>query len=864
MDKPLEQYNNMRDFGESPEPAGVAKPARGKRKGKAHALQFCIQKHDATQLHYDFRLELEGTLKSWAIPKGPSLDPKVKRLSIHVEDHPLEYSTFEGTIPKGHYGAGDVIVWDRGVWIPIGDPIESYRKGRLKFELQGEKLAGIWNLVRTHIPGRQEQWFLIKHQDAAAKSESEYNIVEDMPNSVLSDRTIVPRQRGRSTSQPASKKASKRSKDLSAVIAKARRAELPEKLAPELATLVETVPRGNDWRYEIKLDGFRMLVRIKNGEVKLFTRNGHDWTAKLPHQAKALARLSLDTAWLDGEIVLPDEQGVPNFQMLQNAFDSGKSAGIVFYLFDLPYLNGFDLRDVPVEVRRDALKQLLEHDIDPILRFSDDFDEQPDVLLKSVCAMQMEGLIGKRLGSPYVSRRSNDWIKLKCKRRHEFVVVGYSDPKGTRGGFGALLLGLHDDESGELRYAGKVGTGFSESTLRTIHDQLHPLETATTPVSNPPTGADVRGVHWLRPSLLAEVAYAELTKDGVVRHAVFHGLRNDKPAVEIKEEQPQPASVVEKKKQDKPIPPRINGQIVGTEQIRITHPDRIIDARSGSTKMDLAEYYARVSPWILPHLVDRPVALVRAPEGISGELFFQKRSEKLAIPGIKAIPKADAGRAAMVINTLEALVGAVQMSTVEIHSWNATTTDLNKPDRFILDLDPDPALPWKSMVEATQLTLTVLEELGLKAFLKTSGGKGIHIVVPLQPEASWNEVKSFSQAIVKHMAKIIPSRFTSVLGPKNRMGRIFIDYLRNSKGATTVNAYAVRAREGLPVSVPIFHEEIMEIKGANLWNIQNLHERLTELGNDDPWKGIEALNQKITAEMRAMIGLKNEPGAVAH
>jgi bifunctional non-homologous end joining protein LigD len=851
----LEKYNRMRDFDASPEPTGVAKPKTGKGRAKrdAQALQYCVQKHDATRLHYDFRLELEGTLKSWAIPKGPCLDPEVKRLAVHVEDHPLDYATFEGTIPEGHYGAGEVIVWDRGIWTPTGDPIEGYRKGRLKFELQGEKLAGQWNLVRTHIPGKQEQWFLIKHQDATARSEAEYDIVEELPNSVLSDRTIIPKQRGKGKAKKPRKSTTSVS-HASEAKQQGHRAALFDTLSPELATLVETSPKSDDWRYEIKFDGYRMLARIDHGKVRLFTRNGHDWTAKLPHQAKALSTLGLETAWLDGEIVIPDDNGVPDFQLLQNAFDAGTSAGIVYYLFDLPYLNGFDLREVPVEARRGALRQLLGENTDSLLRFSDDFEESPDALLNSACSMQMEGLIGKRAGSPYVSRRSDDWIKLKCSQRHEFVVVGYSDPKGSRSGFGALLLGLNNEDGGELKFAGRVGTGFTEATLKTILSQLRPLETHACPVANPPTGSDARGIHWLEPNLLAEVSYAEMTKDGVVRHAVFRGLRADKPPEDITQEKAQPAPKANtgKSSSSKRAPKKATDQ----SRIRITHPERIIDASSGTTKMQLAQYYAAVSPWLLPHLADRPVALVRAPEGIGGELFFQKNAEKLSIPGITAIPKAEAGKAAMVINNAEALVGAVQMSTIELHSWNATTADLNLPDRFVLDLDPDPALPWKSMVEATQLTLTVLDELGLRAFLKTSGGKGIHLVVPLTPGDSWDDVKAFSQGIVKYMAKLIPERFVAVLGPKNRVGRIFIDYLRNSKGATTVNAYAARARPGLAVSVPIYREEMLELKGADVWNIHNLHERLTELGADDPWADYAVTAQQITQEMREMLGIR--------
>ncbi|MDD1140784.1 DNA ligase D [Pseudomonas sp. TNT2022 ID233] len=847
MSRNLDDYNRMRDFSATSEPA--AERRRGKKSAGDHALQFCIQKHDASHLHYDFRLELDGALKSWAVPKGPSLDPKVKRLAVHVEDHPLDYATFEGSIPEGHYGAGDVIVWDRGVWIPLEDPEKAYAKGKLKFELQGEKLAGVWNLVRTHMPGKKEQWFLIKHQDSAARPQSDYDVLVAEPDSVLSERTIVDKP-SLSAKQVKPLKASTKAprKPASGKLAGAHKARIPAQLKPQLATLVESAPEG-DWQYEIKFDGYRIMARIDQDEVQLFTRNGHDWTHKLPKQAQALAALGLESAWLDGEMVVADADGVPDFQALQNAFDSGRSENILYYLFDLPYLNGVDLREVPVQERRAALATVLKVHEDPLLRFSEAFDETPQALLNSACQMRMEGLIGKRLGSPYVSRRSSDWIKLKCKHRQEFVIVGYTDPKGARSSFGALLLGLHDRDSGELRYAGKVGTGFNETTLKSILAQLKPLRVKKAAVVNPPTGFEAKGVHWLKPNLLAEVAFAEMTQDGSVRHAVFHGLREDKPAKDITEERAKPM----KTSKAQTTAPSQSGLADG--KVRITHPDRVIDASSGTTKMQLAEYYASVAEWILPQLKDRPVALVRAPDGIAGDLFFQKNAENLAIPGIRTLDKELTGQPVMLINNAEALIGAVQMSTVELHTCNATTTDLEKPDRFVLDLDPDPALPWKSMVEATALTLTVLDELGLKAFLKTSGGKGIHLVVPLTRKHGWDEVKDFSHAIVTHMAKLLPERFSAVSGPKNRVGRIFIDYLRNGLGATTICAYAVRTREGLPVSVPLFREEVGEIKGADQWKVGNVHERLAEVG-DKPWADMKKTRQSITAEMRKRVGMK--------
>ena len=873
MAKALDEYKRKRDFGATPEPSGADTPAPKRHRAAAHALQYCIQKHDATRLHYDFRLELEGTLKSWAIPKGPSLDPAVRRLAVHVEDHPVSYAAFEGHIPEGHYGAGDVIVWDKGIWVPQGDPVAGYHSGKLKFTLEGEKLSGTWNLVRTHLAGRQEQWFLIKHRDEAARPEADYDIVAAQPDSVLSERSIVPKPRGgkaraaspdkaaATTRTKATAKATARSEDPAPVAAQpapARRsrkvaapkpgtASLPDLLKPQLATLVDSAPSG-DWRYEIKFDGYRIMARIDHGEVRLYTRNGHDWTHKLPRQAASLAALGLDTAWLDGEVVVADEHGVPDFQLLQNAFEASRSDDIVYYLFDLPFLNGADLCDVPLEQRRALLKTALAASADGALRYSDDFSETPDALLNSACQMQLEGLIGKRAGSAYVQRRSSDWIKLKCKNRQEFVVVGYSEPKGSRSGFGALLLGLHDKDSGELRYAGKVGTGFNERTLSSIYRQLTPLHVKKAAVVNPPKGADARGVHWLKPQLLAEVAYAEMTREGSVRHSVFHGLRNDKAATDITAETPAAGQSAEVA-----TPTRRNATASG--KLRITHPERVIDASSGTTKLQLAEYYASVAQWLLPHLQNRPVALVRAPEGIAGELFFQKNADTLRIPGLSGAGKKYAGQPVMLINNAEALLGAVQMSTIEFHTWNATDADLARPDRFVLDLDPDPALPWKSMVEATQLTLALLEELGLTAFLKTSGGKGIHVVVPLVPKAGWAEVKTFSHTLVKHMAKLLPDRFSAVSGPKNRVGKIFIDYLRNGAGATTISAFAARTRENLPVSVPIYAEEIHEIKGAHHWTIHNVAQRLAELGSD-PWADYANTRQSITAEMKRRLGLK--------
>ncbi|MBB4862183.1 bifunctional non-homologous end joining protein LigD [Pseudomonas nitritireducens] len=837
----LKEYARKRDFGGTPEPSG-----EGARDAGAEAV-FVVQKHDASHLHYDFRLEIDGVLKSWAVPKGPCLDPGVKRLAIQVEDHPLDYAQFEGHIPEGHYGAGDVIVWDEGRWSPIGDPRQGLASGHLKFRLHGSKLAGSWNLVRTRMPGRQPQWFLIKGRDEQARDYPRFDILAEQPLSVLSGQPL-PGEAAALEPAPArrARPAAARQRSRASPAKKAAGDELPAALSPQLATLVDAPPAG-DWRYEIKLDGYRLLARLEGGKVHLLTRNGHDWSRKLPQLCQALAALDVRNAWLDGEILVMDEEGRPDFQRLQNAFDAQLCDDIHYTLFDLLWLDGTDYRRQPLEERRQALQQLLRGNHNELLRYSEDFTDDPRSILDSACRLGLEGLIGKRVGSPYSEKRTSDWIKLKCKRRQEFVIVGFTAPKGSRAHFGALLLGLHDQE-GALRYAGKVGTGFSGASLEALHRQLKPLQRKTSPLPEPPRGAEARGVTWLRPELLCEVAFAEITQEGLVRQAVFHGLRSDKPATTIVEEKPQKA--VGRKAAGRSRETGVSEKGGTTlEGVTITHPQRVIDATSGLRKIDVARYYARAAERLLPWLGDRPVSLVRAPDGVGGEQFFQRHASRTAIPGAEQLdPALDPGHAALLrIASARGLIGAAQMGVLELHTWNAAIDDLEKPDRFVLDLDPDPALPWSRMLEATQLTLTLLDELGLQAFLKTSGGKGMHILVPLQRHHGWDEVKEFAHAISRHMARLMPERFSAVSGPKNRVGRIFIDYLRNSRGASTVCVWSVRAREGLPVSVPVSREELPRLTGANAWTLANVDERLAAA---DPWAAWAKTRQRLTRRMR--------------
>ncbi|KAA0695943.1 DNA ligase D [Halopseudomonas laoshanensis] len=877
MARPESEYNRKRNFALTSEPAEERKSAR---RNKAGALSFVVQKHDARNLHYDFRLELDGTLKSWAVPKGPSLDPSVKRLAVHVEDHPLSYGNFEGSIPKGQYGGGDVIVWDRGVWEPEGDPVKAYKAGKLGFRLHGEKLEGRWNLVRTRLKGSgsKEQWLLIKEQDDAAQPASEFDLVSARPESVITGERLqrdqqpgaanskkaakpkvaASRAPAKAKSATASKKQSSASESRQSRGAAGSKVSIPDQFAPQLATLASEPPAGN-WLYEIKFDGYRILARVRDGEVRLFTRNGHDWTHRLPQQAKAIASLNLDDSWLDGEMVVLNGDGLPDFQALQNAFDAESTQDIVYYLFDAPFLNGHDLREQPLEQRRAELDAVIDHD-SPLLRFSEVLDADYEHIYQSACAMALEGVIGKRSGSEYVSSRSADWIKLKCRLRQEFVIVGYTPPKGSRSGFGALLLAVHEAPGSKaLRYAGRVGTGFNERLLTQLHKQLRKLERKTSPLESTRGLSRQSEVQWVSPKLVCEVEFAQWTQERIVRQAAFIALREDKPAVDIIEEQPQAPDDIQAaagqphKRVTRKRKTNFGDKLSG---VTISHPERVIDKQSGATKHDLAAFYDSIQDWIIPQLSGRPVSLLRAPEGVDGEQFFQKHAEHLSIPDIRHLDKSlDPGHAPLMqIDSVKALVGAVQMGCIELHTWGALSTSIEKPDSIVLDLDPDPKLPWKSMVEATQLLLSVLDEIGLQAWLKTSGGKGMHVIIPIARHLDWASVKAFSKAISEFMAQELPERFVSKMGPKNRIGKIFIDYLRNSRGASTVAAYSVRARPGLPVSVPIARDELAGLRSAQQWTLLNLSERLQQL-QKDPWADLH-YRQRIGKAMWKQLGAK--------
>ncbi len=828
MSDRLERYREMRDFRHTPEPRGkISEP-------KSHGeLRYYIQRHDATRLHYDFRLELDGTLKSWAVPKGPSLDPAAKRLAVEVEDHPLEYGEFEGTIPEKHYGAGDVLLWDTGVWIPEDDdPAAALRKGRLRFRLEGEKLHGRWILTRTRKEEKKPQWLLIKRDDDEAQP-GDGEIVLEKPESVK--RAPAPEKRARKLKRPA------------------KSSWVPEFIAPQLATLVTEPPRAGDWLYEVKHDGYRMLATFSGKNVRLYTRTGRDWTGKLAHLARALETLGLEDSLLDGEIVVPGPDGRSSFQALQNAFEHGGDAKIVYYVFDAPYLEGEDLRRLPLKERKKRLESIFSKHRNPQVRFSEDLGGDAKEVLEHACRLGLEGLIGKDAGSVYVSGRSRSWIKLKCRRRQDFVIAGYTAPRGSRSGFGALLVGYYD-KARKLRYAGKVGTGFDEEGLTSLTRQFGKLKRDDPAFVDPPRE---KGVTWLQPKLVAEVAFAERTDEGILRQASFMGLRQDLPAKAVHEEEAvaPPASALSsrngstKKKKNEKVPNEVHGVV-------ITHPDRVVWPSVGVTKLELARYCEEIGDWLLPHVRNRPLSLVRCPDGAEGKCFFQRHLLRGSSPGhLQVFKRENSDKDAYIyVTDLEGVIRSVQNGAVELHTWGATVPDVKHPDRFTIDLDPGPDVPWKRVVEGARLTRTLLDELKLKSFLKTTGGKGLHVVVPVKPALEWDEVKEFTRLIAVMLTRARPDLFIDKMAKDRRGGKIFVDYLRNSETASAVAAYSARARPGATVSTPLSWDELDSADIRGKFTVRTVPQRLARL-RSDPWRDYADTRQSITKTMlRALSG----------
>ncbi|MEI2414822.1 DNA ligase D [Orrella sp. JC864] len=840
----LTTYRQKRDFSATSEPAGGR--ARAGRAGQLGG-SFVVQRHAARALHYDFRLEVDGVLKSWAVPKGPSLDPQNKRLAMQVEDHPLDYGNFEGTIPAGNYGAGQVWIWDAGTWSSEHDARTALKQGRFHFRLEGGYLRGEWILIRTRQQDKRQQWLLRKLDDGYSQ-----------PGHDAQDHEPLGRGAGKAPAQaarpahaaPASKKAAAA---LAAKPAAGQAAQAgPKSLGFQLATLVDAPPPGADWVYELKYDGYRMMCRIDKDGARFFSRTGREWTDKLGQLPVRIAAMKLGYGWLDGEVLVFDENGRSDFQLLQASMD-GKAPAPSFVAFDLPYWNGHDLRQLPWTERRAALQAIAPTrqadrrylQISELLA-PEDAQASADIW-RQACELQLEGLIGKRRDAPYRVGRQRSWIKLKCRPRQEMVIGGYTLPRGARQGFGALLLGVYDDK-GKLRYAGKVGTGFNDTTIGLLKQQMDALRQDKSPFAGTvrPLGTRPADIRWLSPTLVAEIQFANWTGDHMLRQASFLGLRQDKKAREVRRELPAKPAAGGGQAGPRQADAEKSNAVAG---VSITHPERRIYVRPALTKLDLARYYESAGELILPHLLQRRLALLRCPDGTQGACFFQKHLSEEPPAGLAL----DGGM--IVVQNLEGLIALVQRGVIEFHTWGSRSPRSDTPDRITFDLDPGPGLGWRRLADAAQITRALLQELGMDPLLKTTGGKGLHLVVPIKGRHGWDTVKAFAHAVARHLAETLPGHFIAKASKSSRKGVVFVDYLRNGEGATAVAAFSARAREGAPVSMPVPWEVLDEKRDlrGKAFNVRNA---VQPTARDDPWKDYEAARVTLTQAMLRKMSVK--------
>lgn len=885
----LERYTKKRNFKKTSEPAGKVDRQRS-------GFSYLIQKHDASRLHYDFRLELDGVLKSWAVPKGPSLNPADKRLAVHVEDHPLAYGTFEGTIPEGEYGGGTVLLWDRGEWEPLdADPAAAYKKGALKFVLHGEKLHGAWGLIRMKPRDgeRGDNWLLVKDRDASADEDAD--ILTEQPDSVSTQRTLdeiadgaKPKAKAKAKSKPQSKATSRPRAGAKAALAKlapadkknpakarksnapaalaptelegAKKKKMPEAVKPQLCTLAREVPQGDDWIHEIKFDGYRIVALVEDGKAELYTRNHNKSTAKYPAVAEACAALG-HAVVLDGEVVVVRPDGSTDFQALQNLLRAGKKPPVAYYVFDILHCDGYDLTATPLLARKALLQELLAtQPKDSVLRYSDHMEGQGGEVYANACKMSMEGVISKRADSPYVQKRSAYWVKVKCTKGQEFVIGGYTDPAGSRKEFGALLLGYFDAK-GHFCYAGKVGTGFSDASLRSVGKRLASQAAKTSPFEEVPPEIERAGVHWLKPALVCEVEFTEWTGEGHLRHPAFKGLREDKPAKAVVREKAVPLASIRKAAKQEPKPPAPasgttksrKGEPTQVGGVIITHPDKLL-YREGIRKLDLAEYYQAIAPRMLPHIAGRPIMLLRCPQGRQGKCFHQKHLTEGMPPHVRGVPiREKSGKQDyLVIDDEAGLVELANLGVLEFHTWGTCEDRIEDPDLMVFDLDPDPAVSRAALVQAVRLVHDRLESLGLKSFLKATGGKGFHVVVPLKAGHSWDLIKSFSNALADEIAEADPKHFIATMSLAKRKGKVFIDYLRNGRGATFIAPYSTRAKPNAPVAIPLAWEELDAKTDPAGWTIANVDAILKRA---DPWKDMKKTRQVIRAAAKKTYGL---------
>ncbi len=840
----LERYNSMRDFGLTDEPSGQVHPTES-----GHS--YVIQKHAATALHYDFRLELDGVLLSWAVPKGPSLSPKDRRLAVQTEDHPVDYRDFEGTIPHGEYGGGPVIVWDRGTWEPIGDPHEGMKKGRLELVVHGEKLHGKYMFVRLaekESDRGKKNWLLIKRGDEHVREGAEAEIVKRMPESVLSGRTIEDVKAG--------------------VPAKAKAVPLPAfgKIAPQLATLVDHVPTHGDWVYELKYDGYRAITTLDEGEVRIASRNGKDWTDHFPTIAEALSHVRAKTAVFDGEIAYVMDDGRTDFQKLQNALSGAADASrLVYFVFDLLHYDGVDLTTEPLEVRKDKLRTILAGE-GPPLKLGDHVRGNGVEMFEQACKLGLEGIIAKRADKPYRAGRGPDWVKVKCQKRQEMVIVGSTAPKGKRTGIGALLLAVR--EGGAYRYAGKVGTGFSQASLDDLTKRLAKLTVKEPPVVGAPRMRDAR---WVKPELVCEVRFTEWTRDGSLRHPSFEGLRDDKKPEQVVREVAKPVEPVEAKaaKTTKPAKTAKRKAAAHDEsgelkigKLVISHPERVVDKETGITKGDLARYAGVMAPLVLPYAKKRPLMLVRCTDawdaggfGSQGKrpkrasCFVQKHSGRGLVTNIGR-GEVD-GEEVLYVTKADEVVSLVQFNTVELHGWGSRMPSYDKPDWIVFDLDPDVGLPFERLVAAAIDLRDELAKMGLVTFVKTTGGKGLHVVVPLTPKDDWSVVSAFATAVAEGMVKREPKKYVATMTKAARTGKIFVDHFRNGRGATAILPYSPRARTGAPVAMPVTWKELPSID-PQAFTILTAPALLAKR-RADPWADLLTTKQTIPRDLAAAL-----------
>lgn len=790
---PLAKYNAKRDFSQTAEPAGKIARTGGNR--------FMAQKHDATRLHWDFRLEIDGVLKSWAVTRGPSLDPNEKRLAVRTEDHPLSYADFEGTIPKGQYGGGTVMLWDDGVWEPIeGKSAKDLEKGHLHFRLEGERMKGEWLLIRLKPRGKEknENWLLRKIDDAFAGATD--TLVETGLTSIKTGRTMQEIAEGKKTGKRPAKASPQATARVARHAAPPGNAKIPAFTRPQLATLVDAVPAGNQWLHEVKYDGYRALIATGTGGPKIYTRTGLDWTEKFPGIAEAAKTLPAP-ALIDGEIVAY-KNGKPDFSTLQEAISAG-GEGLTFFAFDL-LADREDTTKLPLLARKERLRSLLDGADERIL-FSEHIVGAGEKLFETMCHEGYEGIVSKRADAPYRGTRTKAWLKVKCIRRQEFVIVGWTPSSAKGRGFRSLLLAVNGPEG--LVYAGKVGTGFNQATLHDLRERFDKIAASEASVKVP--RAEARGAQWLKPQLVAEVAFTEFTAENVVRHGSFVGLREDKKAREVVVEKPAPL-------------PETPAAVQSS--IKISSRDRVIYPEAGLTKGQLADYYAAIAPVALRWLANRPISLVRCPQGRAKHCFFQKHdagSFGEHVHHVDVREKDGSIEPYLYVADLDGIMACVQMGTIEFHGWGSLVADIEKPDRLVFDLDPDEGLDFGMVKKAAEDLKGHLADIGLTSWPMLSGGKGVHVVVPLIAQADWPAVRSFAERFARALAQAEPDRFTANLKKVTRKGKIFIDYLRNQRGATAVLPYVARARENAPVAAPISWSELRDLESAKLYTIRD-------------------------------------------